>query len=90
MRKKKADPVVIPEIEVARLNRDTALGREVISLLKQPLFQAITALVLLEALQKHQLIGQNVSTALEVAIATKETVGAIAPAVQAVGGLIPG
>lgn len=84
MTKKKAP--VPPEIEIARLQRDTAVMQSITDVIKQPLFQTIGALVLLETLQRHDLIGQNVSTALEVAITTKEAVGALAP----VANFIPG
>lgn len=87
---KKKSQAVLPEIEIARLERDTQIVNQIISLAKQPIYQSIAGLVILETLQRFNLIGQNVSTAMEVAIATKEVTAAIAPAAQTISGFIPG
>jgi len=82
--------VITPEIEIARLQRDAEVFSQVRQLLSQPLIQSIVALVALETLQRYQLIGQNVSTAMEVAIASGQVISSLVPAAQAVGSFIPG
>lgn len=67
-------------VRVAEINRDKARTEQIVLLLQNPLFAVIAALVALENLQRMSLIGKNVSTALEAAIATEAVIKSLAEA----------
>ena len=77
--------MVATEVRVARIQKERIIAQELISLAKQPIMQAVLALVIIENLQKYNLVGQNVSTALELAIVSKEVIAAAGN----LGGLMP-
>jgi hypothetical protein len=77
-----------PEVEIARLSRDTEIVREIGRIVTHPIYGSIIALLVLEQLQQHNLIGQFFSTGLEGAIAGGAVINALAPAAEAAAGAV--
>lgn len=74
------------ELKLIKARQRAALQEKALTaaveLLKQPLYQTIAGLVIIEQLQRFNLIGQNVSSALEVGVVVESLA-------KSAAGLIP-